>query len=179
MALSGYVFKTRHRRHFIGSLFSLLTDVSLLFAMVASVVFMVAGLLAGMFGIGGGVIIVPLLLTIGTHPGVATSTSSAMMFFTNLASTSIYFAFGLILFDYAIVGFFVGFFSSFLGQQLMAYLRRARSASGRKFERNSYITFVIGGVVLVSAILMTIQYIFSIVEGPNEDYGSLCQGLRF
>ena len=85
----------------------------------------------------------------------------------------------LILVDYAVMGFFVAFFSSLVGQILMGRLRQARSASGRSFERNSYIAFVIGGVVLISAVLMTIQYIFSIVEGPDDDYGNLCDGLTF
>ena len=87
--------------------------------------------------------------------------------------------FSLILVDFAVVGFFVAFFSSLVGQILMGRLRQARSASGRAFERNSYIAFVIGGVVLISAILMTIQYIFSIVEGPEDEYGGLCDGLTF
>lgn len=53
-----------------------------------------AGLLAGMFGIGGGIVIVPLLLTIGTHPAVASATSSAMVLITSLVSSSVYFVFG-------------------------------------------------------------------------------------
>ena len=39
-------------------------------------VFVAAGLFAGMFGIGGGVIIVPILLNVGVHPAVAATTSS-------------------------------------------------------------------------------------------------------
>ena len=38
--------------------------------------------------------------------------------------------------------------------------------------------FAIGGVVLVSAVLMTIEYVFTIVEGP-DDGGGMCEGLRF
>jgi hypothetical protein len=48
----------------------------------------------------------------------------------------------------------------------------------RDFERNSYIVLVIGGVVLVSALLMTIQYVFMIVDEPDGDVG-LCDGLQF
>jgi len=141
--------------------------------------FTIAGLFAGMFGIGGGVIIVPLLLTLGVHPNVASATSSAMVAFTSFASTSTFAAFGLILHDYAIFGFCVAFVSSLVGQKLMLQLRKATSASGRSFERNSYIAFVIGGVVLVSAILMTVQYVFSIVKEPDQDYGGICDGLHF
>ena len=168
------------------------------------VFFMVAGLFAGMFGIGGyvkhgswelcfgliiphlvfliswrsGIVIVPLLLHLGTHPAVASSTSSAMVMMTSLVSSSTYYVFGLILVDFATVGFVCGLISSYIGQKLMVRARQAQSASGRKFERNSYIAFVIGGVVLVSAILMTIQYILAIVEGGDEDFGSICD-VRF
>jgi len=123
-------------------------------------------------------VIVPLLLHLGTHPAVASSTSSAMVLMTSLVSSSTYYVFGLILFDFAIVGFVAGLISSYIGQKLMVRARQARSASGKKFERNSYIAFVIGGVVLVSAILMTIQYVLAIVEGGDEDFGSVCD-VRF
>lgn len=83
--------------------------------------------------------------------------------------------------DYAITGFFVGFFSSFCGQLLMRRARQARSASGRRFERNSYLAFVIGGVVLVSALLLTIQYVLTIVEQEtnNATGGGLCDRSEF
>jgi H+/Cl- antiporter ClcA len=105
--------------------------------------------------------------------------SSAMILFTSSAATSIYSIFGLMLPDFAVFGFVLGFFSSLLGQTIMKWARQAQSASGRRFERNSYIAFVIGGVVLTSALLMTIQYVFSIVEKPDEDIGGVCVGLRF
>lgn len=102
-----------------------------------------------------------------------------MILLTSFATTSTFAIFGLLLKDYAIFGFCVAFVSSLVGQKVMKELRQARSATGRHFERNSYIAFVIGGVVLVSALLMTVQYVFSIVEEPDEDFGGLCTGLRF
>ena len=101
-----------------------------------------------------------------------------MVLMTSLISSSTYYVFGLILIDFAVVGFFFGFLSSFVGQSLMVRARQARSASGRKFERNSYIAFVIGGIVMVSAILMTIQYVLSIDERGEEDVVRLCD-VRF
>jgi uncharacterized membrane protein YfcA len=141
-------------------------------------VFISAGLFAGMFGIGGGIITVPIMLAMGVHPSVASATSSAMILFTSFASSTSYVVFGLLLRDYAICSFCVGFFFALLGQKLMQRARQARSASGRQFERNSYIAFVIGGVVMVSALLMTIQYVFLIIDEPEDD-GGLCEGLGF
>ena len=102
-------------------------------------------------------ITVPMMLAMGVHPAVVSATSSAMILFTSLAATTSFFVFGLLLFDFAIVGFVVGFIAASLGQIIMRQARQARSASGRDFERNSYTAFAIGGVILVSALLMTIE----------------------
>ena len=98
-----------------------------------------------------------MMLAMGVHPAVVSATSSAMILFTSLAATTSFFVFGLLLFDFAIVGFVVGIIAASLGQILMRQARQARSASGRDFERNSYTAFAIGGVILVSALLMTIE----------------------
>lgn len=102
------------------------------------------------------------MLAMGVHPGVVSATSSAMILFTSFASTTSFFVFGLILPDFAIVGFIVGFVASFIGQLMMRQARQAKSASGRTFERNSYTAFAIGGVVLISALLMTIEVSLSL-----------------
>lgn len=148
-------------------------------AIIYPAVFVTAGLFAGTLGIGGGVITVPIMLAMGVHPGVVSATSSCMILFTSFASVTAFWIFGLILLDFAVVAFFVGFFSTLIGQLIHRKARQARSASGRDFERNSYTAFAIGGVVLVSALLMTLEYVFTIIEGPNLEKGGMCDGLRF
>ena len=49
-----------------------------------------SGLLAGLLGIGGGLIIGPLLLEIGLHPIISTATTNFLVLFTS-SSTSIQF----------------------------------------------------------------------------------------
>ena len=46
-----------------------------------------AGLCAGMFGIGGGIIKGPLMLEMGMLPQVASATSAFMILFTSAAAT--------------------------------------------------------------------------------------------
>jgi len=125
------------------------------------------------------VIWVPIMMTMGVHPAVVSATSSAMILFTSLASSSSYLVFGLILKDFAITGFFIGLVAAVLGQSIMRQARRAKSANGRVFERNSFLAFAIGGVVLISALLMTIRYVLKTIQEPDEDDGGLCDGLRF
>jgi uncharacterized membrane protein YfcA len=50
----------------------------------------VSGLMAGLLGIGGGLILGPLLLELGLHPLVSTATSNFLVLFTS-SSTSVQF----------------------------------------------------------------------------------------
>lgn len=50
----------------------------------------VSGLMAGLLGIGGGLILGPLLLELGLHPMISTATSNFLVLFTS-SSTSIQF----------------------------------------------------------------------------------------
>jgi len=136
--------------------------------------FCAAGIFAGLFGIGGGLVTVPLLLAMGIHPAVATATSSCMTLFTSASATTAFVIYGLVMPDFAIVCGIIGFCAALFGQMLMA---RARSAPGGNFERNSLIAFAIGGVILLSAFLMTILYVLMMVSFDDDgDNGGVCVG---
>ncbi|CAB9529197.1 Sulfite exporter TauE/SafE family protein [Seminavis robusta] len=118
----------------------------------------VAGLVAGMFGVGGGIIKGPLMLALGVHPAVASATSACMILFTSSTSTISYMIFGLLLKDYAAGCLITGFLATLLGQTLMSMLMR-------KYNRDSYIAYTIGIVVGLSAIAMTLESVLAII-GP-------------
>lgn len=140
---------------------------------------MLSGICAGMFGIGGGMICVPLMLAMGVHPAVVSGTASAFIFFSTALSATSYAIFNLIAWDYAIVSFVIGFFASLVGQ---AIIKRAQSSNGASnFERNSFIAYCIGGVIMMSALLMTMQYVLHVVKYEKESQsqeGGLCEGYR-
>ena len=75
--------------------------------------------------------------------------------------------FGLLIPDYAIICVLIGFIATFGGQIALYYLMN-------KYQRNSYIAFSIGGVVLLSAFLMTIQSMVSLAEGAHHKSGGIC-----
>jgi len=118
----------------------------------------IAGLIAGLFGIGGGLVYGPLMLSLDVHPAVASATSSCMILFVSSTATISYISYGYLVYDYALACFLVGLFSTFLGQILMSYLLQ-------RFKRNSYIAFSIGIVVAISTVCMTVE---SIMEIRNE-----------
>eukprot|EP00522_Entomoneis_paludosa_P001993 CAMPEP_0172473606 /NCGR_PEP_ID=MMETSP1065-20121228/68941_1 /TAXON_ID=265537 /ORGANISM="Amphiprora paludosa, Strain CCMP125" /LENGTH=546 /DNA_ID=CAMNT_0013231781 /DNA_START=200 /DNA_END=1840 /DNA_ORIENTATION=+ len=122
-----------------------------------SLLAIVAGLVAGLFGVGGGIIKGPLMLGLGVHPAVASATSAAMIFFTSSTSTASYSVFGLLLYDYAAFCFLVGLISTFVGQLAMNRLMK-------KYNRNSYIAYSIGFVVGLSAICMSVEAFIALFE---------------
>ena len=127
-------------------------------------------------------IAVPLMLTMGVHPAVVTATSSTMVFFTAMLSVSSFAVFNLILWDYAIVCISIGFIASLMGQGIMKTVRQTKTEGSGNFERNSFIAYCIGGVILLSALLMTMQYVLDGVRyGQNRsvtEEGGLCEGYR-
>jgi uncharacterized membrane protein YfcA len=120
-----------------------------------------------MFGVGGGIVKGPLMLAMGVHPKVASASSACMILFTSFTATTSFVVFGLLIPDYAGICVVIGFCATFVGQVLLNYLMA-------KYQRNSYIAFSIGGVVLLSAFLMTIQSLVSIAEGGEGESGGVC-----
>jgi uncharacterized membrane protein YfcA len=127
----------------------------------------VAGLVAGMFGIGGGIVKGPLMLAMGVHPAVSSASSACMILFTSFTATTSYVVFGLLLMDYGILCLIIGFLATLVGQLCL-------SALMKRYQRNSLIAFSIGGVVLLSAILMSIQSILALVSGKSHPSGGIC-----
>lgn len=126
-----------------------------------------AGFFAGMFGVGGGIVKGPLMLAMGVHPSVSSASSACMILFTSFTATTSFVVFGLLVPDYAVACLAVGFVATLFGQVGLSYLMK-------KYKRNSYIAFSIGGVVLLSAFLMTIQSLLSMAEGETHHSGGIC-----
>lgn len=126
-----------------------------------------AGFFAGMFGVGGGIVKGPLMLAMGVHPAVASASSACMILFTSFTATTSFYVFGLLDRSYSPVCFVLGVVSTYVGQIGLSMLMK-------KSQRNSYIAFSIGGVVLLSAFLMTIQSILSLAEGEVHKAGGIC-----
>ncbi|MDZ4395924.1 sulfite exporter TauE/SafE family protein [Cypionkella sp.] len=109
------------------------------------------GFLSGMFGVGGGFLITPLLLFVGVPPGVAVATganqvvaSSISGMLVQMKRKGVDFRMGLVL----LVG---GFAGSFLGVQVFAWM----TALGQidLFVQLSYVLFLglIGGLMFVES----------------------------
>ncbi|CAG9467364.1 unnamed protein product [Pedinophyceae sp. YPF-701] len=109
-----------------------------------------AGLVAGMFGVGGGIIKGPLMLEMGVLPDVAAATSATMIFFTSASATLVYAGFGVVQLDYALLLFLVGVVATFFGQIAMG---QVVDAVGRR----SLIVFCMFAFMGVSALVVGVR----------------------
>ncbi len=128
-----------------------------------------AGIFAGMFGIGGGIIKGPLMLAMGIHPAVASATSACMILFTSFTATTTFCVYGLMVRDYAIAGGILGFVATYVGQSVMSRMMA-------KSRRNSYIAFSIGFVVLLSAVLMAVESVIRLASSSEDGAGDRSSG---
>lgn len=126
-----------------------------------------AGLAAGLLGIGGGMVKGPLLLEMGLHPQVASATSSSMILFTSSATTIQFIILGTLSVEHALWHGMVGFFAGIVGQLGMGYLIR-------KYRKTAFVILLIAAVVGVSGAIMGVLGVQRIFEIGIGGFRSLC-----
>merc|ERR1711934_749060 len=122
----------------------------------------IAGLIAGMFGIGGGLINGPLMVELGVLPDVASATSATMILFTSSTATVCYIVFDILNYQYAQVLFPLGFIATLVGQLVFNKVMQV-------FPRKSLIVFTIAFIVGCSAVLMGIEGVFTLTEFAQDE----------
>lgn len=129
-----------------------------------------AGLCAGMFGIGGGIVKGPLMLEMGVLAPVTSATSATMILFTSSGASVSYLLFQQLNLHYGIVLFCLGLVFTLIGQ---IALSKVVKASGR----NSLIILIIGVTVALSAVAMGIESSGALIDlfnGHAESGGDIC-----
>jgi uncharacterized membrane protein YfcA len=106
--------------------------------------FFLAGILSGLFGIGGGIVIVPALEVVAGFPmHLAVATSMFTMIFTSISSATTHLYLGHVLFDYVIF-FIIGIVAGAQGGA-----RLARRMRGSAIERLFGMTMLMIGAYLI------------------------------
>ncbi|KAL0407290.1 UNVERIFIED_CONTAM: Sulfite exporter TauE/SafE family protein 2 [Sesamum latifolium] len=116
--------------------------------LVFPVMALLAGVLGGVFGIGGGMLISPLLLQIGVQPEVTAATCSFMVLFSSSMSAIQYLLLGMEHIYGALTYAAICFIASLVGLTLV---QRAIMRHGRA----SLIVFSVGTVMALSTVLIT------------------------
>ncbi|GAA0176596.1 ubiquitin-protein ligase [Lithospermum erythrorhizon] len=109
---------------------------------------LLAGVLGGVFGIGGGMLISPLLVQVGIPPEITAGTCSFMVFFSSTMSAIQYLLLGMEHFYNASIFAVICFAGSLIG---LLVVQRAIERHGRA----SLIVFSVGLVMALSTVLIT------------------------
>lgn len=137
-----------------------------------SIVGLIAGTLAGLLGIGGGLVVSPILLGLGVRPEITTASSSFMILFSSTLAIILFISADLILYDYGIWLFCTAIIGSGTGILLIKRLVH-------KYNRSSIIVIVLAIILGLSALIILIYGIITTVQKEQDDemeYGfkSIC-----
>ncbi|CAN4116650.1 unnamed protein product [Withania somnifera] len=109
---------------------------------------LLAGVLGGVFGIGGGMLISPLLIQVGISPEITAATCSFMVFFSSTMSAVQYLFLGMEHVKVAFIFAIICLLASLIG---LVVVQRAIEHHGRA----SLIVFSVGIVMALSTVLIT------------------------
>lgn len=91
---------------------------------------LVAGIVAGLIGIGGGMVLGPLMLVMGIHPRVSTATTATMIVLTSSSVAVLFVTAGLVPWEYAVCFFCVCFSGALVGKtKIDRYVKKTGKAS--------------------------------------------------
>jgi len=110
-----------------------------------------SGVVAALIGIGGGMVLGPMMLIMGIDPRVSTATNSTMIVITSSSIAVMFVTSGMVPWSYAVFYFFVTFAGAFLGKtRIDNYVKRTGRASILILILASIIAFAtIGSVVIL------------------------------
>ena len=132
---------------------------------------MLSGITTSLLGIGGGMLLSPMLLALGMTPDVTAATSAYTILFTESSIGIQFILLGMMQLDYAAALLILGFISALLGRFVVGnYLK--------KYNRSSIMIFIVAVVIAVSAILMTVVGVIKVLDrleaGGSMGFRPLC-----
>ncbi|GMF18077.1 unnamed protein product [Phytophthora fragariaefolia] len=134
-----------------------------------------AGVAAGLLGIGGGMVKGPIMLEMGILPAVQSATANFMILFTS-SSTTLQFAIngqfpGERQYDYIAWFALIGCIGGLCGQKVVAYLVK-------KYKRESIMVYLLATTIGLSALAMGIiglkSTLSDIEKGVNLGFHGIC-----
>jgi uncharacterized membrane protein YfcA len=131
-----------------------------------------AGFIAGVIGIGGGVVLGPILLDLGLHPIVGTVTTNMLVLITSSSTTFQFILFKMLNIEYGIICIIFSALGSYCGTYLV-------NTYVKKTGKQSFIVLVLFCVVIISAIVLPLSSLINILEDYNKghnifEFESLC-----
>ena len=133
---------------------------------------LLAGFIAGVIGIGGGVVLGPILLDLGIHPIVGTVTTNMLVLITSSSTTFQFILFKMLNLQYGIICIIFSALGSYCGTYLV-------NTYVKKTGKQSFIVLVLFCVVIVSAVVLPLSSLLNIIDDYKKGYNifefeSLC-----
>mmetsp|Transcript_22566 Transcript_22566/g.36203 ORF Transcript_22566/g.36203 Transcript_22566/m.36203 type:complete len:512 (-) Transcript_22566:26-1561(-) len=126
-----------------------------------------AGVLGGLLGIGGGMIVSPLLIELGVLPTVAAATSAMAVLITSSSAMLQFLLLGYLELDYTFFFMAVGIVGTFVGQTLVNYMVK-------KFGRTSVVIFAVATIMALAIVLMSVNGVMSLMRGVSFAFAPPC-----
>eukprot|EP00659_Diplonema_papillatum_P019370 gene19370-29828_t len=123
-----------------------------------------AGVGAGMLGIGGGMVVGPMLVELGLKPKVVAATSAYAVLVSASAASVQFTIMGLLYTDYSLMYLSCGFAATIIGQRLM-------DAVIKKLDLQSAIIIVIAGVTILATIALAYKSVVDLMMVIDKDMG--------
>jgi uncharacterized membrane protein YfcA len=109
-----------------------------------------AGVVAGLIGIGGGMVLGPLMLVMGIHPRVSAATTATMIVLTSSSVAVLFVTAGLVPWEYAVFFFFTCLTGAYVGKKYIdGYVKRTGKASLLIFLLATIIALATVGCVII------------------------------
>lgn len=122
------------------------------------------GVMAGMLGLGGGIVLAPLLLELGVQPAVSAASSQAAMLMSSCTSTVVYLVADAVPKDYGIAMAIIGFTGTLFGQVAFNY-------AVQRTGRSSILVFILAVLFVLAsaaAVVVISNSITAIVRMPAK-----------
>lgn len=122
----------------------------------------VAGVLAALCGIGGGMVMGPRLLELGVLPQVQSSTTATTLFVLSTSTAILFMVSGSTSLDYALFLATMTACGAIFGKALVNWIVK-------KTQRPSFLIFILGFIISSSVVVMMATGILDVVRKVDED----------
>lgn len=127
----------------------------------------VAGVVAGLIGIGGGMVLGPLMLVMGIHPSVSTATTATMIVMTSSSVAIIFVMSGLVPWQYAVYFFSICLCGAYIGKtRIDSYVKKTGMSSVLIGVLAAIIAFATVGCVVI--MLLNLSKVDWCIDGFKE-----------
>lgn len=128
----------------------------------------ITGVLAGCLGIGGGLVLSPLLLELGFYPAVASAISGMAVLVTSTSALFLYGLSGKVYWEFAAILIPCCFTSTLIGKIVIDRI-------AEKYQKQSIIIWSVSIFIFICFILLTIEGISELVEDPSFEFSNVCE----